>query len=77
MYVLIPLALIIPIYRAEFFLGFVIGMAYSFGVVLPTLIGIVLALSGALLYLYVRRGILFIFQQIFPSKSANRENSDN
>lgn len=77
MYGLIPLALVFPIYRAECFLGFVIGMAYSFGVVLPTLMGIVLALFGALLYLYVRIGIVFLFRKIFPSKSANKENSDN
>jgi hypothetical protein len=32
------LALIFPLYRAEFFLGFVIGMTYTFGAILPTFI---------------------------------------
>jgi len=52
-------------------------MAYSFGIVLPILIGVLLALIGALLYLYVRIGILFLFRKFYPSKSANRENIDN
>ena len=32
------LGLIFPLYRAEFFLGFVIGMTYTFGAILPTFI---------------------------------------
>jgi hypothetical protein len=32
------LALIFPLYRAEFFLGFVIGLTYTFGAILPTFI---------------------------------------
>ena len=33
------LAFIIPIYRIEFLLGFVMGMTYTFGAILPTFIG--------------------------------------
>jgi hypothetical protein len=33
------LAFILPIYRTEFFLGFIMGMVYTFGAVLPTFIG--------------------------------------
>lgn len=33
------LAFILPIYRVEFYLGFVIGMTYTFGAILPTFIG--------------------------------------
>jgi hypothetical protein len=32
------LALIFPLFRAEFFLGFVMGMTYTFGTILPTFI---------------------------------------
>ena len=40
------LALILPIYRAEFYLGFVIGMTYTFGAVLSMFIGsIIVSLS--------------------------------
>jgi hypothetical protein len=31
-------ALIFPLYRVEFFLGFVLGMTYTFGAILPTFI---------------------------------------
>ena len=32
------LAVFIPVYRSEYILGFVIGMTYTFGAVLPTLV---------------------------------------
>ena len=35
---LFGLGLIFPLYRAEFFLGFVIGMTYTFGAILPAFI---------------------------------------
>jgi hypothetical protein len=53
-------ALFFPIYRAECFLGFVIGMTFTFGGVLPIGIGSVLALIGAVLYLLIRPAILFV-----------------
>ena len=57
---LLLIALFFPIYRAECLLGFVIGMTFTFGVVLPTAVGSLLALIGAVLYLYVRPGILYV-----------------
>ncbi|MFM9841060.1 MAG: hypothetical protein ACKVOQ_22520 [Cyclobacteriaceae bacterium] len=53
-------ALFFPIYRAECFLGFVIGMTFTFGGVLPIGIGSILALLGAVLYLLIRPTILFV-----------------
>ncbi len=42
------LALVAPLYRAECLLGFVLGMTFTFGAVLPTLIGsVIVALSAA------------------------------
>jgi hypothetical protein len=35
---LFVLALVFPLYTAEFFLGFVIGLTYTFGAILPTFI---------------------------------------
>lgn len=64
MYGLLLLALFFPIYRAEYFLGFVIGMTYTVGAVLPTGAGIILTLTGVILYLYVRKGIIFIVRKI-------------
>ena len=52
---LLPLlALALPIYRAECLLGFVLALSYTFGGVLPLVIGSVFALGGAALYLAPR-----------------------
>ena len=45
------LALLLPAYRAETLLGFVLGMNVVFGSVLPTLIGLALAAISAILHL--------------------------
>ncbi|MEO5682567.1 MAG: hypothetical protein ABIQ88_07990 [Chitinophagaceae bacterium] len=47
-------ALFLPVYRSECLLGFVIGMTFTFGAVLPTIVGSILVLVSALLYLYLR-----------------------
>lgn len=52
---LLLLALFLPIYRAESVLGFVFGMTYAFGPVLPVLVSCVLAAGGYLLYQTPRR----------------------
>ncbi|MFV8368046.1 hypothetical protein [Flavobacterium sp. LB2R40] len=54
------LALFFPIYKAECILGFVIGMTYTFGAVLPTGVGSLLALFGMVLYLGIRPVALYI-----------------
>ena len=51
---LLIIALFVPIYRAEYLLGFVIGMTFTFGAVLPTFVGSVLAMIGAVIYFSVR-----------------------
>lgn len=63
----LTLALFFPIYRAECLLGFVFGMTYTFGAVLPTGIGFILALIGAAIFLLVRTGIIFIGSKLMPS----------
>lgn len=52
------IALVVPIYRAEYLLGFVLGMAYTFGGVLPSIIGSVMALITMVIYCYIRAGLL-------------------
>lgn len=44
------LALFLPLYRPEFYLGFVVGLCFFFGGVLPVLIGSVVVLLSALLH---------------------------
>jgi len=52
---MVPLiALFVPIYRAEFVLGFVLALSYTFGGVLPLIIGGVLAAAGAVIHLAPR-----------------------
>lgn len=74
MYGLLLLALFFPIYKAECLLGFVIGMTFTFGAVLPTGVGIILALIGAVFYLYVRTGMIFIIRKIISLSSPDRSN---
>ncbi|WP_267220920.1 hypothetical protein [Dyella silvae] len=52
------IALVVPIYRAEYLMGFVLGMAYTFGGVLPSIIGSVMALITMVIYRYIRAGLL-------------------
>ncbi len=51
---LLLLGMLFPTYRAEYLLGFVIGMTYTFGAVLPTAFGVIFAMAGAVLYLLIR-----------------------
>jgi len=62
------LALIFPIYRAEYLLGFVIGMTFTFGAVLPTGIGSVFALIGAVIYLLIRPVLLRVVRIVSPAR---------
>lgn len=41
---LLPLALLLPVYRPECLLGFILGMSAGFGAVLPTIFGTIMAL---------------------------------
>jgi len=45
---MLALVLLLPVFRAECLLGFILGMSLAFGGVLPVLIGCILALLAAL-----------------------------
>jgi hypothetical protein len=51
---LLLLALLLPVYRAECVLGFVLGMAFVFGVVLPTAVATLIAAFSALIHRAIR-----------------------
>jgi hypothetical protein len=53
------IALFYPIYRAECLLGFVLGMTFTFGAVLPTGIGSILASIGFLTFNLVEPAVRF------------------
>jgi len=48
------LALLLRVYRAECLLGFVLGMTFTFGAVLPTIIGSIIAIFSAAVHLGIR-----------------------
>lgn len=50
---MILLAVLLPVYRAECVLGFVLGMTFTFGAILPTAIGSLLAAISAAIHLFV------------------------
>jgi hypothetical protein len=53
---------LVPIYRSEYLLGFILGMATALGAVLPTAFALIVALPSAIIYLYFRPLILRIFK---------------
>ncbi|MEO5909616.1 MAG: hypothetical protein ABIP95_01950 [Pelobium sp.] len=56
----IVLSFFIPLYKAEFLLGFIIGMVYTFGGILPIGIGSLLTLLFLVSYKLVRFSILYL-----------------
>ncbi|RFP65977.1 hypothetical protein D0N36_05780 [Hymenobacter lapidiphilus] len=60
-------AFFVPIYRPECLLGFVLGMTYTFGAVLPMIIGTGLGLVGLVLHAYLRRGLLYVGAKLLPT----------
>jgi fatty-acid desaturase len=67
------LALFFPIYRSECILGFVIGMTFTFGVVLPIVVGSMLALIGVFLYLCIRPLTLYVVSRFLFFRVSNRQ----
>jgi fructose-specific phosphotransferase system IIC component len=64
MLVLLSIGLFLPTYRSEYLLGFILGITYVFGSVLPTIIGSVLALAGLLMHEVIRPVGLFLGSKI-------------
>ena len=63
-FILFSAALFFPTYKAEYFLGFVLGLTYFIGGVLPVVVGSVFLLISALIYLVIRRLVLKIIKKI-------------
>ena len=61
---IIPLSFFIPLYRPEYILGFVLGMTYTFGAILPIVVGIILTILFIISYKLIRSGILYIVSKI-------------
>lgn len=48
------IGILLPVYRGVCLLGFVVGMAFVFGAVLPTVVGSIIAVFSALIHLLIR-----------------------
>jgi hypothetical protein len=64
------LALFLPVYRAQCYLGFVLGMTFTFGAVLPTGIGLILSVITAMLYLVIRPSFLLLLSKLNRGRKA-------
>jgi hypothetical protein len=64
-FIFLLLSLFIPIYYAEFILGFILGMTYTFGAVLPTIFILIFSILGYLIYRYIRPFILSVKKALF------------
>ena len=60
MIAIIPLSFFVPLYRPEYLLGFVLGMTYTFGAILPMGFGIILTVICIISYKFIRYGILYM-----------------
>lgn len=62
--VLFLVALFIPIYKSEYFLGLILGLSYTFGGALPVIIGLVLVTVFYLLFKFIRPLFLLLGTKI-------------
>jgi hypothetical protein len=60
----ILLSFFIPLYKAEFLLGFIIGMIYTFGGILPIAVGIILTIIFTIAYKLIRFGVLYLVSKV-------------
>ena len=68
------LAVFIPVYRSEYILGFVIGMTYTVGAVLPTLVGSILTLIGFVIYFCARPVLSYVRSKRTNTISTHQSN---
>ena len=58
------LALILPLYRAEFLLGFVLGMCFTFGALIPAGVGTLVVLMSFILHKTLRPLLGYVFSSV-------------
>ncbi|OGO80698.1 MAG: hypothetical protein A2203_15330 [Chromatiales bacterium RIFOXYA1_FULL_46_5] len=64
------LALIFPLYRAECLLGFVLGMCFTFGALIPTGVGVLVVLMSFILHKTLRPLFGFAFHSLLSSQRS-------
>lgn len=68
MLAIIILSFFVPLFQPEYLLGFVLGMTYTFGTMLPILIGSILTLIFLISNKLMRYGILHIVSKLKPNR---------
>ncbi|HEY0334618.1 MAG TPA: hypothetical protein VGC74_13045 [Stenotrophomonas sp.] len=63
-------SVVFPVYRAEYLFGFVIGMTFVFGPVLPALVACVPMLVATLSQLIVWRGVTWMLRRSQPASTG-------
>jgi hypothetical protein len=63
-WILFVAAMLFPTYRAEYFLGFVLGLTYWVGGVLPIIVGGVFLVISLIIYKYLRGSISWVWNRI-------------
>lgn len=63
-FILLLLALLFPIYRAECLLGFILGLTYFIGGVLPLVVGGVFTGLAAIIYIYLRGSVIWLYGRV-------------
>jgi hypothetical protein len=61
------LGLLLPVYRAECVLGFVIGMTFTFGAIIPTIVGSIIAAASATIHLLVYANLVRLWTSVRSS----------
>ncbi len=69
---LIIVSFFVPLYRTEHFLGFVLGMAYTFGTILPIIFGTIFLLLFVLTYKVLRASVVYLVSK-YTSGNSKRE----
>ncbi len=64
------LALIFPLYRAEFLLGFVLGMCFTFGALIPIGFGTLVVLMSFILHKTLRPLVGYVFSALFRAQAS-------
>ena len=60
----IIISFFVPLYKAEYLLGFIIGMTYTFGGVLPIIIVLLLFIVFTITYKLIRSAVIFLVSKI-------------
>lgn len=69
------LALFLPVFRIECIVGFILGMTFTFGAVLPSIIGSLLAGVSALTYYCVRPALIWVVRRIVRARTTTSQSA--